>query len=197
VKKLIITLTILLCCQGFLFSQDAGNKPAPTQSSVDETTLKLDAPVAGNTAAAGTENKAGGTNFLPVINTIIVLFLITVAIYGIVQWLKKNQEKKLTDSSLISVYAAKSLTATRGLNVVKVGAQWFFIGHSESGITLLSELKDKETIDFLTLSGPENSDQDKKSFSQLLSGFFQSKMGPADSSADFLSGQKDRLNKLK
>jgi len=132
----------------------------------------------------------------------LVLAFVIALIYGVFFLMKKFSRKGSLDSDQIRILTSKSLESGRNLHVIEVGNQVFLIGSAEGGISLVSEINDKETRDQFRLLASQQA-EGTKSFQNVFSHFFPKEpaqtptpTGSAKNSVDFIKKQRDRLKKL-
>lgn len=136
------------------------------------------------------------------IRMILVLVLVIALIYGFFYLLKKLSAPKDGGLDLVRVLETRNLSGNRNLHLVEVGNQILLVGSSENGVTLISEVTDKETVDGIKLRESEAASAvPGKNFADLLKGFWGKKGGPeagpaADLSLDFIKKQHERLKKM-
>lgn len=193
-KKLtkIILLTLFISVSFVASAQTIENKPKP----VAESDLKIDEDTKSSTQI--NQQSVGDTVF-SFIRMIFVLAFVLGLIFITLKIFKKLQVPQSQDTNVIKVHASRLLQTGRTLHVVSIGKQMFFIGSSEGGISVLSEISDTELKDTLFFEEPKSNTKNFSSVFQKLMGF----PNKTDSSSslekplDFLSKQKDRLKNLK
>jgi flagellar protein FliO/FliZ len=118
----------------------------------------------------------GGTSFGPgdMVRMLLVLAAVIGTIYGVFYLLKRASSGKFAPTSFVRIVGTQGLPGNRYLHLVEVGNQIFLIGSGENAVTLVSEITNQETRDEIRLSASQYSAQEKRSFSELLSGMFQS-----------------------
>ncbi len=131
----------------------------------------------------------------------IVLGGVIAVIYGLFYLLKKMQNPRLQENSLISLISSQSLQGNRSLHLIEVGNEVFLVGSSEGGVELVGKITDQETLDQVRLyrseiRGAENS------FGRTLRDIFGRNGGSNGeeekdfSGALFLQKQRERLKNL-
>ena len=131
---------------------------------------------------------------------VLVLAGVVGVIYLLFLLLKRGAKAKRPDNELIKLLDYQGLSGNRGLHLVGVGNNMYLVGSSENGVTLISEIKDKESLDSLRLDLSQKILPSKKSFSELLLGIFKPSNKRVISFADslgFMKNQKERLKKLR
>jgi flagellar protein FliO/FliZ len=129
---------------------------------------------------------------------LLVLAAVVAVIYAIAYLLKRGLRRHLPQNDLIRVLGSRSLNGSRALHLVQLGRKIFLVGAAESGISLISEIKDEETLDTIRV---ESSRQARvpQGFAQFLQSFLKSgKPGGTGlrDSVDFMKQQRQRLSKM-
>jgi flagellar protein FliO/FliZ len=129
---------------------------------------------------------------------LLVLAAVVAVIYAIAYLLKRGLRRQLPQNDLIRVLGSRSLNGSRALHLVQLGRKIFLVGAAESGISLISEIKDEETLDTIRV---ESSRQTRvpQGFAQFLQSFLKSgKPGGTGlrDSVDFMKQQRQRLSKM-
>ncbi|MEM5948649.1 flagellar biosynthetic protein FliO [Spirochaetia bacterium 38H-sp] len=130
---------------------------------------------------------------------ILVLAVVLGMIYALFFFLRKTSTKGFLENEIIKIIDTKVLASNKTLYVIKLEELFFLIGVSDSSISLISEISDKDTKDRLELISSTTVSQNKASFPDLLKRLLSraSTDKQADSkSVDFLEKQKERLKKL-
>jgi flagellar protein FliO/FliZ len=82
---------------------------------------------------------------------VLVLALAAAAIYGIVFFLKRISRPPQQKDPHLKVLAGAHLGSNRFVHVVSLGSRAWLVGASEGGVSLISEIRDSETIDAMLL----------------------------------------------
>lgn len=192
---------ILFCCIAILCAASIGTVSAqaapaagtvPT-AAIDETTLVLP-------DTAGTTGTSASTSIMPYfLRMVFVLGLVLAAIYGLYALLRRSAKPAAPTDTYLRVLASTNLATGRSLHVVSVGDAAWLVGSTDASIGLISEIKDKELIDALTLRAAESPQTPRKDFASMLGELLGRKRGRAQAisvPSDFFSRQKDRLKKF-
>ena len=185
---------------GHLFSQDAAESSTESSEAdspkVNPEELVLNQPA--NETEAASDQK-------PVISTwdfvrmLLILGVVVAVIYLLFILLKKGAKGKHQENELIRLLDYRTLSGNRALHLVEVGRIIYLVGSSENGVSLISEIEDKESLDMLRLSLSENPPETKRNFSDILSKLFKPEGGGTltiKDSLNFMRNQKKRLKKL-
>jgi hypothetical protein len=106
----------------------------------------------------------------------------------------------MPDSDLIRVLGYTGLRGSSGLYLVSLGAEVYLIGSGENGLSLISTITDKETLDTIKLHSSETAIGTKMTFSDIIVKMLKPKAkaaGETGNPIDFLKKQKERLQSLK
>ncbi len=181
---------------------------AVQEGQIDETTLLLGADDGPTNPAVGQDElSVGGIGGL--IRMVLVLAIVLAMIYGVIWFLRRLQQPRRPETSLITLAATQPLGGSRAVHLVQVGNQSFLVGEGDSNVQLIAEITDKETLDDIRLKAPMEHQQ--KSFADLLAGMFRgSKTDDREEensgdttniheetpSLDFLQKRRERLKEL-
>ncbi len=180
-----------------------GAKPTAAQVTQTEPVSESDLPISeGGQPAAGTPdtrvNTAPAVSTWDFIRMLLILAAVVGFIYVIFYLLKKGSGKKINENELIKVLGSRSLSGNRALHLVEAGGGVFLIGSSDGGVALISEIKDKESLDALRLRAAELSSVGKRSFQDVLSDIFKpaKRQFSLGEGIEALKEQRERLKKL-
>jgi flagellar protein FliO/FliZ len=170
------------------------------QGSVSESDLLIGE---GTRPAAGAQN--GGVAVAPTVSTwdfvrmLLVLAAVVGFIYLIFHFLKKSSGRNIRENDLIKVLGSRSLSGNRSLHLVETGGCLFLVGSSDGGVTLISEIKDKEGVDSIRLKAAETSAEGRRSFQEVLADIFKpaGKRFSLGDGVEALKEQRERLRKLR
>ncbi|MDR3301262.1 MAG: flagellar biosynthetic protein FliO [Spirochaetaceae bacterium] len=170
-KKTLFAVFVFCAALNTIQAQDAANT-AEDAARPDESTLLLDAPQPAQTAADGgalRENEQnyplgegslqGGVSIWSVLRILIVLVIVSLAIYGIIYFLKKSKQKEPADNAYLKILAAAPINARTAAAVVSVGSSAWLVGVSDASVSLISPLNDQETVDAMLLDYSERAAQ--------------------------------------
>jgi flagellar protein FliO/FliZ len=181
-------------------AQPAAGSAVGTTRTVDETTLSL-----GDTAAPAraAKNAAGSNTLAYFLRMIVVLALVLAAIYGLYRLMKSLSKPKIPDNSTVKVLASTSLGPGKALHVIGLGSKAYLIGATDSSISLVAEIEDKEFVDALALEAALRPSSSRtgvgKEFGDILSGIMGGRRRTGAKQrrdGDFLAGQRERLRKF-
>jgi flagellar protein FliO/FliZ len=90
---------------------------------------------------------AAGTSTWAIVRMILILALVAAAIYGIVFLFKRVSKQAPASDPFLKVLASTHLGGSRYAHIVSVGSKAWLLGAGESGVSLISEIEDKEIVD--------------------------------------------------
>ncbi len=177
-------------------AQEAETKEFPV---IDETTLTFDGAGQADGEGALTENiSAGGVSTSDYLRMVFFLIVVIVIIWLFIKLLRRYSGNRFGDQDMISVMGSQTLTGETSLHVVEVENSYYLLGASQSNISLITEIKDQETIDSLRLKRSRAHDRQGKTFWEMVSGITPSRQNPGeDASAESVSFLKNRRERLK
>jgi len=122
---------------------------------------------------------------------ILVLVLVIACIYGIVWLLKKSLRPGAENDPYLKKTASITLAPGKTVQIVTLQDKAYLLGVSDSSITLISEIEDKELIDAMNLNAPVGGNGKKPAdFASLLA----SLTGSAKRTERFLRSKREDLN---
>jgi len=94
-----------------------------------------------------------GVSIFGIFRVILTLAVLAAAIYGLIYFLKfrRASREKEGQDPFLKILASVPLGASRGVHVISVGPQAWLVGSAESGVNLISEISDKDTINAMLL----------------------------------------------
>jgi flagellar protein FliO/FliZ len=195
---LLCVIVLLLAPLSPIQAQDGADNPG-TGRPAEESLLILDTgeeAEAGETEEVQTGPLVSSWDFL---RMVLILAAVVGVIYLIFWILKRGLRRQLPQNDLIRLLGTRNLTGNRALHLVEMGKQVFLVGSAEGSISLISEIRDRETLDSIALERSQIQNRGHQGFAQ----FFQSilKSGKQQESSvgatiDFMKQQRRRLEKL-
>ena len=204
------TLAVFICMTAFClgFSQTAQTDSTGNQASDAMTALKsteTQYAIGNNNQASGSADNPAQTGsgtptnnnsnnslwstISPFVNMILVLIAVIACIYGIVWLLKKSMRPGAENDPYLKKTASITLSPGKSVQIVTLQDKAYLLGVSDSSITLISEIEDKELIDAMNLNTPV-SGKKPASFASLLA----SLTGSAKKTESFLRSRREKLN---
>ena len=188
-----LVLFLLLAPLAGLSAQESESASRGTTPVTEESLILPEEPeAASDTAPTG-----------PLVSTwdFVRMLLILAAVVGVIYLLfyllKRGFRRQLPQNDLIRVLGSRSLSGNRALHLVAMGRSVFLVGAAESGISLIAEVKDQETLDQIRLESSETA-----KLPQGFAQFFQSlwkgggKRNLPNDSLNFMKQQRQRLQKM-
>jgi flagellar protein FliO/FliZ len=198
--RFLLCLGVLLLIPVFASHGQEGSEGVDPDSKrpLEESLLILDP--AEEAQSAETQEVQGGplVSSWDFIRMVLILAAVVGVIYLIFWMLKRGFRRQLPQNDLIRLLGTRNLSGNRALHLVEMGKQVFLVGSAEGGISLISEIRDQETLDSIALERSQMGNRTPQGFAQ----FFQSllKSGSSQSSVgdtvDFMKQQRRRLEKL-
>jgi flagellar protein FliO/FliZ len=135
------------------------------------------------------------------VRMILILAAVVGVIYLFFHILKRGAGGRRTERDLINIHDYRSLGGSRGLYLVEVGSSVYLVGASDSGVNLVSEVTEKESLDTIRLtlaqSGPPA--RARKNFAGVIGELFgaQPQRNIETEGTEFIQKQKERLRRLR
>lgn len=139
------------------------------------------------------------------IRMLLILAAVVAAIYLVVRLLRRGLRRQLPPTDLIRLLGTRPLAGNRALHVVELGRHVFLLGAADSGISLIAEITDQETLDGVRLATAQAAPQTIQGFAQFLQSFLRSPRGArgartaggeGQDTLEFMKRQRQRLEKL-
>ena len=130
---------------------------------------------------------------------VLILAAVVGVIYLIFWMLKRGFKRQLPQNDLIRLLVTRNLAGNRALHLVELGKQVFLVGAAEGSISLISEIRDQETLDSIVLERSQNQARSPQSFADFFKSFLKSgkQQGSSErATIDFMKQQRQRLEKL-
>jgi flagellar protein FliO/FliZ len=88
-----------------------------------------------------------------IFRVLLTLVVVAAAIYGLVFFLKFRRASRAKGEldPFLKILASVPLGTNRGIHVISVGPQAWLVGSAENGVTMISEIGDKDTINAMLL----------------------------------------------
>jgi flagellar protein FliO/FliZ len=138
---------------------------------------------------------------------VLVLALVAAVIYGAVFFIRRASRPRDRHNPYLKILTSTHLGSNRFVYVVNLGNQAWLVGAGEGGVSLISEIKDRETLDAMLL---EDSQKQTESLGGRFADFrtflrrFGGGAGPAGdlppdkpgASTDAVRKNRERLKRL-
>jgi len=145
----ILVLCMFILLTSGIFAQD--------QTIVDPETPEVDPITAVERTLSLGDNAAETVlspppaSFLTILRVLLTLAVVAAAIYGLVFLIKRASRGNTAQDPFLKVLAGTPLGANRSAHIISVGSQAWLVGSAESGVTLISEIGDKDILDAMLL----------------------------------------------
>ncbi len=201
-KKKTVAVVLLLFFVSLVFSQEAQTQ---SESTVENLKSQETQYVFGNassnnadTATNDTVNAQGGSSnsstsstIMPFINMILVLVAVIACIYGIVWLIKKSMRPGAENDPYLKKTASITLAPGKTVQIVTLQDKAYLLGVSDTSITLISEIDDKEFVDAMNLNTASTGGKRPADFASLLS----SLTGSAKRTERFLKSKRENFGR--
>jgi flagellar protein FliO/FliZ len=130
---------------------------------------------------------------------ILILAAVVAVIYFVFYLLKRGLRRQLPQNELIHLLGTRSLSGNRALHLVELGKQVFLVGSAEGGISLISEIRSRETLDTIALERAESQSGTAQGFAKVFQSLLKTgkrEGAGAGETIDFMKQQRQRLEKL-
>jgi flagellar protein FliO/FliZ len=130
---------------------------------------------------------------------VLILAAVVGVIYLIFWMLKRGLRRQLPQNNLIRLLGTRNLSGNRALHLVEMGKQVFLVGSAEGSISLISEIRDQETLDSIALERSQMDNRAPQGFAQFFQSILKSgkqKGSSVGETIDFMKQQRQRLEKL-
>jgi len=127
--------------------------PIETQVSVEDPNIAAQQSLAFGSPDTAIIPATSGVSVFGIFRVILTLAVLAAAIYGLIYFLKfrRASREKEGQDPFLKILASVPLGASRGVHVISVGPQAWLVGSAESGVNLISEISDKDTINAMLL----------------------------------------------
>lgn len=191
----VVLMALLVTASFSALAQQATNQAGTGIPAINQGMQVLEGPGARSKLSA-----PGGLGVF--VETIIVLALFIVAIYGVFRFVQRRRSPGESGEDAIRVLANRNVGGSRAVQVIEVGRRVFVIGVGDSAVSLIAEIEDEETLESLRLDHVRlSSGQGTGFFDRLvnmLGGAKPAVRGEVSrEKLDYLRAQKERLARLK
>jgi len=201
-RPLLFLLVLLLAPILSSEAQESAEKTTSetaTGRPLEESLLILD--TGEPTEAAENDEVQGGplVSSWDFLRMVLILAAVVGVIYLIFWLLKRGMRRQLPQNDLIHLLGTRNLTGNRALHLVELGKQVFLVGAAEGSISLISEIKNQETLDTIALEQSQMQTRATEGFSHFFQSFLKSgkqQRSSAGDTIDFMKQQRQRLEKL-
>jgi flagellar protein FliO/FliZ len=134
------------------------------------------------------------------VRMLLVLAAVIAFIYIVFVLLRRGTRRATAQNDLIRVLGSKSLAGNRSLHLVRVARSLYLVGSAEASVALVSEIRDKESVDEILLEAEKQRAPGRRTFSDILAGLVPHGAGGQLALPDglgFVRRQRERLRKLR
>ena len=146
-----LTAALIACVLSLLsinaFAQDEHIDSITETQAIDPITSAEQALVLGD----GAVQAVPGASTFGILRMVLTLALVAAAIYGLVFLFKRLSRGSMVKDPFVKILASTALGASRSVHVISVGAQAWLVGSAENGVSLISEIADKDIVDAMLL----------------------------------------------
>jgi flagellar protein FliO/FliZ len=130
------------------------------------------------------------------VRMLLILAAVVGVIYLLFHLLKRGFRRQLPQNDLIRILGSRSLSGNRALHLVAMGRSVYLVGAAESGISLIAEIKDQETLDQIRLESSQV--LPPQGFAQFFQSLWKGggKRNLSGDSLEFMKKQRQRLQKM-
>lgn len=196
--QIVFLFLLFLCVVAMVYADDAGQKemPQPLPAAAAETAIVLQTdetllPVTDTvpSRSAGRSSTAG-----MLFQLIVSLVAVCALIYGVLYFIRRSRRFTAADDPFLKNVASLALAPNKNIYIVTLIDKAYLIGASDSSLSLIAEITDKELIDAMNLHAAQTAGP-KQDFGSLLQTFFPAAkpQTPTDPFGSFLSKQRERL----
>jgi flagellar protein FliO/FliZ len=144
-------------------------------STVTEESIKIDFDSDYNESSSTTTYK-GPSTAGTFIRMIVALIIVVALIYGVLWFIKKKTNVVKTEDDYLRRAAYINIAPGKTIEVITLVDKGYLIGVTEDGITMLSEIDDKELISAMNLTADKKANTKKPvNFSEVLDMFLVKK----------------------
>lgn len=196
-----------VCLLLFLFAanpvshaQQSSESPQPeTKRPLEESLLILDSGEESEAAESDQVQAGPLVSSWDFVRMVLILAAVVGVIYLIFWMLKRGFRRQLPQNDLIRLLGTRNLAGNRSLHLVELGKQVFLVGAAEGSISLISEIRNQETLDSIELERSQTQSRAPQGFAQFFQSFIKSgkhKESSVGDTIDFMKKQRQRLEKL-
>ena len=127
--------------------------PIETPAPAEDPNIAAQQSLAFGSPDAAAIPVASGVSIFGIFRVLLTLAVVAAAIYGLVYFLKFRRASRagVEQDPFLKILASAPLVANRSVHVISVGPQAWLVGSAETGVNLISEIQDKDTINAMLL----------------------------------------------
>ena len=178
-----------------VFSQDAsgGNvenlRLRESEYTFGNSTRNASSDTTQDSSSASSESGSTASTVWLFVRMILVLVLVIACIYAIVWLLKKSMRPGAENDPYLKKTASITLSPGKTVQIVTLQDKAYLLGVSDSSITLISEITDKELVDAMNLNAPMSNGKKPADFASLLTSLTSS----AKRTESFLKSRREKI----
>ncbi len=133
------------------------------------------------------------------IRMLLILGSVVAVIYLLFFLLKRGIRKRIPENNLIRLLGSRILSGNRAIHLIEVGKSIYLIGEADGGVSMISELKDSESVDMLRFESSQLTGREGLSFTNLLQTVLKTGKKErlnVNETVDYMKRQRERLKKL-
>jgi flagellar protein FliO/FliZ len=140
----------------------------------------------------------GASTFFPVFRMVLTLALAVAAVYGLVYFFRRLSRPQSVQDNFLKVLSSVHLGSNRYVHVVSLGSRAYLVGAGDSGINLIAEIEDRETIDAMLLEESKRASESGRplDFKKLLGRFSGQAPVSEIPGADSIKKRRERFRGL-
>jgi len=201
VRRIFLCLIVLLLLPlPAVRAQEGADNPDTTpRRPAEESLLILDTGEEAEGVETGEVQGGPLVSSWDFLRMVLILAAVVAVIYLIFWVLKRGVRRQLPQNDLIRLLGTRNLSGNRSLHLVEMGKQVFLVGSAEGGISLISEIRDQETLDSIALERSQMQNRAPQGFAQFFQSILKSgkqKESSVGETIDFMKQQRQRLEKL-
>jgi len=127
--------------------------PNPIETPGEDPNIAAQQSMAFGSPDAAATPAAPGVSVFSIFRVLLTLVVVAAAIYGLIYFLKFRRASRENEAQdpFLKILASAPLGLNRGVHVISVGPQAWLVGSTENGVTMISEISDKDIINAMLL----------------------------------------------
>lgn len=189
-KKTVASVLLIFLLLGIFAQTDSADSSTDRIRQAEESLLIGSSSSDGSESTVSTSNNDINTAG-PIIRMILVLVLVVVCIYVVVWLLKRSMSPGAENDLYLKKTAQITLSPGKTVQIVTLQDKAYVLGVSDTSITLISEITDKQLIDSMNLNANVSNGKRPADFASLLGSLTNS----AKNTETFLKNRREKINK--
>jgi flagellar protein FliO/FliZ len=152
-----LILFVLILSAANVFAQDELAEDIPYEPTIEIETpdpiIAAEQALTLGEAETGTAIPGAAFSVFGIFRVLLTLAVVAAAIYGLVFFLKfkRSSRGKGEEDPFLKILASAPQGVNRGAHVISVGSPAWLVGSAENGVSLISEITDKDIINAMLL----------------------------------------------